>query len=186
VSDGRSGPAVPTDLVARLRAGDDEAGRLLESAYRAPLVRFARGYVGTVEAAEDAVQEVFVKVLAAEAVPDDFRAWIYRIARNHCLNLVRARGRRRDGARLATGADVAAALAGPSTRAGEVERRARLATALSRLPGAQQEALRLRYSEGLSRGEIARVLDVAESLVKSRLFEALESLRRASVLRSAP
>ena len=41
-----------------------------------------------------AVQEVFLKVLGASAVPDNFRAWIYRIARNHCLNLVRNRERR--------------------------------------------------------------------------------------------
>jgi RNA polymerase sigma factor (sigma-70 family) len=57
------------------------------------------------------------------------------------------------------------------------EQRSRLACLLSTLRPAQREVLRLRYTENLSRSEIAEVLDISESVVKSQLFEGLEKLR---------
>lgn len=170
-------PDLTPSLVEGLRDGDTGAGALLERLYREPLVRFAWGYLGDPEEAEDAVQDVFCKVLESDAVPDRFRAWVYRIARNHCLNRLRSRKRRRDGARLATGMDVAASTAGHLTRMGDEEETERLAARLRELPPEQEEVLRLRYAEGLSRAEIAEVLDVPESTVKSRLFEATRRLR---------
>ena len=50
-------------LVARLRAGEADAGELLTSLYRDSMVRFCWGYLGNLDDAEDAVQDVFVKVL---------------------------------------------------------------------------------------------------------------------------
>lgn len=167
----------PRELIQRLRAGDAQAGATLDAAYRAPITRFAWGYLGDLDAAEDATQEVFVKVLASDTVPDDFRVWLYRIARNHCANLARSRGRRIDGARLATDARVSAALTGNLTRLVRAEDRARLLEALDELPASAREALRLRYTEGLSREEIARVLELTTSVVKSRLYEAMKRLR---------
>ena len=79
-------------LVARLRNGDTTTGNLLDQLYRRPLVRFCYGYFRDRQAAEDAVQEVFCRVLRASEVPDDFRAWLYRIVRNHCISLLRAGG----------------------------------------------------------------------------------------------
>ena len=165
-------------LVVALRGGDEGAATLLDRLYRKRLQAFAWGYLRDHAAAEDAVQDVFVKVMQNATVPDAFRAWIYRITRNHCLNLLRGMGRRRDNARLATHVEVWASAAGALTRFADEERRGEVAQALADLTPEQQEVLRLRYADGLSRGEVASVLDVPESTVKSRLFAALQRVRQ--------
>ena len=53
---------------------------------------------------------------------------------------------------------------------------------MNTLSEAQREAIRLRYVEDLSRAEIAEVLDLPESVVKSRLFESLKKLREQASL----
>ncbi len=89
-------PDLTPSLVGKVRAGDAQAGVLLDQLYRQVMIQFCWGHLGSVEEAEDAVQEVFCKVLKATEVPDNFRAWLYKIARNHCLNVRRGYARRRD------------------------------------------------------------------------------------------
>ena len=48
------------------------------------------------EESEDALQDIWYKVLTASNVPDHLRPWLYKTARNHCLNLLRRRARRKD------------------------------------------------------------------------------------------
>lgn len=173
-------------LIARLRAGEPDAGALLQELYREPLLRFCLGYVRRLEDAEDAVQEVFCKVLRSPETPNDFRAWIYRIARNHCLNMVRDRGRRRDQAGLPPECRLEDEASGQLTRLVGGEARSNLGRIMDRLPDPVRELLRMRYADGLTRAEIAAVLDLPESIVKSRLYEGLRKLREyASVLKSA-
>ncbi len=174
--DERREDLTPT-LIAGLRGGDARSGELLDHLYGRKLVRFCIGYVGDPTEAEDVVQDVFVKVLRNDAVPDNFRAWIYKICRNRCLDVLRGRGRRRDDQALLTNAPYKAELTGQLTRLVKEERHEKLRRLLDELPPAQTEVLRLRYTEGLSRAEIAEVLDIAESVVKSRLYEGLEKLR---------
>ena len=169
-------------LVGRLRAGDAEVGELLDGIYRQAMVRFCWGHLGSVEEAEDAAQEVFYKVLKAAEVPDNFRAWLYRIARNHCLNVLRARGRRHDDRILPPASQLDARLTGNLTRLARQELRSRIGHLLGTLPAAQREVLSMRYAEELSRPEIAYVLDIPESVVKSRLFEGLKKLREHASL----
>ena len=164
-------------LIGQLRDGGPEAASLLDRLYRGALLRFCWGYLGQMDQAEDALQDVWYKVLTAPSVPETFRPWLYKLARNHCLNLLRQRRRHRaeDASPLASHLHQSAT--GHLTRLVKDERRAQLAELLKDLPEAQQEVLRLRYVEGLSRGEIAEVLEISEALVKSRLFEALKRLR---------
>lgn len=169
-------------LIARLRAGDAQAGGLLDQLYRAAMIRFCWGYLESPEEAEDAVQDVFCKVLRATQVPDNFRAWLYKIARNHCLNVLRDRARKRDDRCLPSESRMAADLTGNMTRMVKQELRSRIIHLVSALPTAQREALRLRYAEELSRAEIAYVLEIPESVVKSRLFEGLKKLREHTSL----
>lgn len=177
VQPARAAGDLTPSLVARLRAGDGSVGALLDQLYREPIIRFCAGYLRRVEDAEDAAQEVFCKVLAAPTVPDNFRAWIYRVARNHCLNLLRARTRQGAPVALPADSELGAALTGHLTRVIRQELRARLAHLVAAMPAAHREVLCLRYVEGLSRSEIGFVLDLPESVVKSRLFEGLEKLR---------
>jgi len=169
-------------LVARLRSGDTTAGGLLDQLYRQALVRFCRGYLGSREEAEDAVQEVFYKVLRTTDVPDNFRAWVYRITRNHCINVLRARARRGDQAGLPPASRLAAEATGNLTRVVKQELRTRIAHLLAALPPEQREVVCLRHGEELSRAEIAYVLDIPESTVKSRLFQGLKKLREHTSL----
>jgi RNA polymerase sigma-70 factor (ECF subfamily) len=169
-------------LVGKLRAGDAEAGSLLDALYRQPILRFCWGYVENMDEAEDAVQEVFCKALKATEVPDNFRAWLYRIARNHCLNVLRARARRHDRQAPPADSQLPAGQTGNLTRLVKHELQSRIVHLLSALPVAQKEVLRLRYAEDLSRAEIAYVLESPESVVKSRLFEGLKKLREHTSL----
>jgi RNA polymerase sigma-70 factor (ECF subfamily) len=164
-------------LVRRLRTGDADAAGMLDRTFREPLLRFCWGYLGTMEEAEDALQEIWYKVLTAENVPDHFKPWIYRIARNHCLNMLRMRARRKDGQALPGASQIAESMTGNLTRLVRDEMEGKLRAVVADLPAAQQEVLRLRYVEGLSRSEIAEVLDLSGALVKSRLFEGIKKLR---------
>lgn len=164
-------------LVGRLRDGDEGAAGMLADIYRLPLLRFCLGYLGRPEEAEDVVQEVFLRVLKHDTQPDNFRAWIYKIARNRCLDVLRARGRRRDDQAMPAASLLDADLTGDLTRMVRREQRAHLRRALTELPESQREVLRLRYTENLSRTEIAEVLDLPEALVKSRIYEGLVKLR---------
>ena len=172
----------PTDdptpsLIARLRAKDPDAGAELHRLYREALVRFCWGYLGRVEEAEDAVQDISCKVLSAADIPDAFRPWLYKITRNHCLNLIRERAHRKDGQALPGVSQVYEVLTGQLTQLVKNEARSNLAEMVQALDESYREVLRLRYVEDLSRTEIAHVLDIPESVVKSRIFEGLQKLR---------
>ncbi|MFH1844202.1 MAG: sigma-70 family RNA polymerase sigma factor [bacterium] len=169
-------------LVCRLRAGHTLAGGLLDELYRKALIRFSLGYLHSFEEAEDVVQEVFFRVLRSDNIPDNFRAWIYKICRNRCLDFLRARGRKRDDQPLPSEPQIAAQLTGNLTRLVRGEQRSRLWRLLATLSDNQREVLLLRYTESLTRAEIADVLDIPESVVKSRLYEGLERLRQHTSL----
>lgn len=164
-------------LVQRLRRKEPDAAVELNRLYREPLLRFCVGYLNQVEEAEDAVQDITCKVLAAGDLPDQFRPWLYKIARNHCLNLLRTRVARKDRAALPSPSQLADALTGHLTRLAKDEVRGKLSEKVLSLPDSQREVLRLRYVEDLSRAEIAEVLEIPESTVKTRLFEVMKKLR---------
>jgi len=164
-------------LIAHLRDGHTEAGAFLDRLYRERLILFCLGHLGDSQEAEDVVQEVFYRVLKSDAVPDNFRAWIYKICRNRCLDILRSRKRRRDDGSLPTASHLDAQLTGNLTRIARGEQWERLRELVAALPPDQREVLQLRYAEGLSRAEIAEVLEIPVKLVKSRLFHGLEKLR---------
>jgi RNA polymerase sigma-70 factor, ECF subfamily len=145
--------------------------------YRAGLVRFALGYLRDGAAAEDAVQDVLVKALIADEPPRDPRAWLFRATRNHCLNLLRG-GSHRAGETLPD--DLLLRTTGDLTRMVREEQRLALARLVEELPLEQREVLRLRYGEDLSREEIGAVLELPVSVVKSRLYEGMQRLRRGA------
>jgi RNA polymerase sigma-70 factor (ECF subfamily) len=177
----RNGPPrddLTPSLVVQLRGGEPEASRLLEELYRLRLTRFCLGYLGNKEEAEDVVQDVFLKVLSSATVPENFRAWIYEISRNRCHDRLRAQNRRPDDQPFSSFSQYADQLTGGLTRLVKGEQRARLWERLAALPSEQREVLLLRYTEGLSRPEIAQVLGIPEKLVKHRIYNGLEKLRR--------
>lgn len=152
-----------------------ESAALLQQLYRDGLTRFCLGYLGRPEEAEDAVQDIFLKVIQSGTVPPHFRGWLYKIARNHCLKLLRDKSAR--GGSIHQPSQIPELLTGQLTRMVNDEVQVRLDEVFAALSSEQQEVLQLRYAQDLSRIEIAQILDVPESVVKSRLFEGIKKLR---------
>ena len=192
---GRVGPAAPTlrspllrfaadeKLVALVRRGRDDAFEVLVDRYRSRLVAFCRNMLRSSEDAEDVLQEVFVnayRAIRSDDRPITVKPWLYRIARNRCLNEMR-----RHSAAAVESMDVFEAI-GPT--AGEaVERREHLSEIVldvKRLPEQQRAALLLREMEGLGYQQIAGVLDTTVPSVKSLLVRARVGLGEAGEARS--
>ncbi len=173
----RPAPDLTPTLVVRLREGNPEAANLLESLYRERLIRFCLGYLGNRDEAEDVAQDVFCRVLESTTVPEHFRAWIYEICRNRCVDRLRSQARRPDDELLPTSDYFIAHLTGPLSQLIRDERQVKLWERFASLRADQREVLRLRYTEGLSRAEISRVLGIPENLVKHRIYNGLTRLR---------
>ena len=169
-------------LVANLGAKRPAAAQHLDQVYRGVMLRFVMGYLHDHQEAEDVIQDVFCRVLRAEHLPavESFRPWLYKIARNCCLSLLKERGKRGRPQELPVASQLGVMHTGMLTRLVRREEQERLAELVESLPIEQREVLRLRYGEGLSRKDVAEVLSVAESVVKARLFAGLKGLREAA------
>jgi RNA polymerase sigma-70 factor (ECF subfamily) len=110
-------------------------------------------------------------------VPDNFRPWLYKIARNQCLQILRSKKRRPDFGTLPSGSIAADHVTAYLSRLVKVEAVGGITNLLAMLSPEQSELLRLRYAENLSRREIAEIMDVSEAIIKSRLFETIDKLR---------
>jgi RNA polymerase sigma factor (sigma-70 family) len=170
-------------LIALLRAGNDAAFDVLFSRYRSRLLAFCRHMLGSKEDAEDILQDVFAaayNAILADKREINARPWLYRIARNRCLNHLRrpvADGRDTMDDQLAYG--------GAST-ADVVHKRADLKNLLAdvqRLPETQRTALLLREIDALSYEQISEAMETTVPSVKSLLVRARMSLAEASEAR---
>ena len=111
------------ELVARARAGDAGAISLLVSRYREILIGFCYRYLGDFHAAEDTAQEILGSIVAGRWPAGDFRPWVYRLARNRCLDQLRRRNDGRIGAESQIGAaNLLSPLTGPQTALSRSER----------------------------------------------------------------
>ena len=188
-SGGTGAPGGPKDvdaeLMARVARGDLAAFDELYARHWSPVVRFARGFVGSEARAEELAQDVFVQVYKARERWEPrarFTTWLYTIAHNRCSNERRRfdyRGRI-GGLENESGEPLPYAderdLSGEE-RVSTGELQTRLAGLLDGLPDGQRSALLLSRVEGLRYREIAEVLDCSESAVKSLVFRATQSLR---------
>jgi RNA polymerase sigma-70 factor (ECF subfamily) len=160
--------------------GDEEAFVELYRRYRDKLFNFARRLLRDPTLAEEATQDVLLKLYGARVsyVPRSrFSTFIFRIATNHCLNLLARKERRViDRKQLVDAA--ADPAANPEDRAAAGEVREAVEVALAALPEKQAAALLLSHHEGLSHQEIGEVLGVSVSAVKSLVFRARESMMK--------
>jgi RNA polymerase sigma-70 factor (ECF subfamily) len=147
--------------------------------------RLAYWYLRSVEDADDAVQEAFVK--AFERL-DQFRpgrpfeAWFLRILVNGCLDRSKSRGRRQKwmlGAEHASGVEdrMAAPEPTPEARLLFAERQRALAQAIQQLPDRQRTVVLLSQLDGRSSAEIGELTGLRESTVRVHLFRAMRRLR---------
>jgi RNA polymerase sigma factor (sigma-70 family) len=170
-------------LVARVRGGDDAAFDALYDGYHRNLLAFCHHMLGSREEAEDVLQQTFLAAYRALRAGQDvvgLKPWLYTIARNRCLSVLRAR---RDHVALDDGAAATEGLAA------EVDRRADLRALVrdvQRLAPDQRAALVLFELGDHSHEEIAAVLGVRREKVKALVFQAREALMGWRAARETP
>ncbi len=167
-------------LVAQLRAGNEHAFEVLFDRYRPRLLAFCRGMLRSSEDAEDVLQEVFTaahSAILADEREIEVRAWLYRIARNRCLNhMRRPRPECRDTLDDQPGANGASTEEHAQARADLRD----LVSNIRDLPEAQRSALLMRELEAFSYSQIAASLETTVPAVKSLLVRARITLAEAS------
>jgi RNA polymerase sigma factor (sigma-70 family) len=175
-------------LVAHVLQGSEAAFEVIYDRHHRGLIAFCRHMLRSREEAEDALQHTFAaayRSLTAGERPNALKAWLYTIARNRCLTVLRARRTREDAAAAEAPAD-GAVVEGLSDA---VQRRAdlrELVADMHRLPEDQRAALVLFELGDHSHAEIADVLSVNREKVKALVFQAREGLLRARTARDTP
>ncbi len=165
-------------LVARLRQGDTAALAELYERYKVPIFRTALAITRDQGAAEDILQECFVRLLThADRIHSNVPVgpWLYRVAINLSCDWVHHR--QRWSVLLGRLVERWAAPLRVEGTVEEQEIQEKVREAIRTLPLPQQVVIVLHYLEGLSLKEIAEILEVPEGTVKSRLHYGREALR---------
>jgi len=173
----------PTEAIARARAGDTEAWGQVFHDYAPAIFRFCRRAMPTKEDAEDATMEIFMKLhrnLGQYDPTRSFTAWIYKVAANHCWDMLRRRKSRQD---KETGDVEEIPLEHPDPNQLEklVEQcsNEQVRRALAKLGARARMALVMRYYSDMSYDEIADELGVRRAFVGVVLLRARHELRQA-------
>jgi len=174
-------------LVTRAREGDQDAFRLLVERHSVRLFQLAFRMTGNEQDAEDLVQETFLrayKQLNRFQSRAGLGTWLYRIAANCSLDLLRRRKRRgeqetvefdSEEALPATLSDAPA----PDQQVYHGEVRQKVESVMRELTPMERTAFVLRHFEGLSIGEIGSALGVGPGATKQSIFRAVQKMRRA-------
>ncbi len=170
-------------LIAMARGGNPGAFETIVDRYQGRLLGFCRQMLGSTEDAEDVLQEVFVnayRAMLADEREINLRPWLYRIARNRCLNYLR-----KPKADAQESMDMVPEVEAASTaeRVHNREEFRQILSDVNKLPETQRAALLLREMDALSYEEIAAAMDTTVPSVKSLLVRARISLTEASQAR---
>jgi len=173
-----------TAIARRAADGSQRAFAAIFERYHQDLYRYCAAILGNAEDAHEAVQNTMLKVL--RALPGEKRElklkpWLYRIAHNEAIDLIRAR--------RSTEPIDAEALASRSGPAEEAEARGRLQqlmTDIAELPDRQRGALVMREMSGLSYDQIGEALQTSAAVARQTIYEARLSLRQMSEGREMP
>ena len=175
-------------LVARTRAGDADAFRVLVERHSRPLFRLAFRMTANQQDAEDVVQESFLRAYKQLGRFDErasFGTWLYRITVNCSLDHVRARQRRKEQAppedlEMDNPVEhIASEAPEPDRLAMSGEVRGRVTLAMAGLSASERTAFVLRHFEGMGIEEVSRVLGCQPGAAKHSVFRAVQKLRRA-------
>jgi RNA polymerase sigma-70 factor (ECF subfamily) len=169
-------------LIARFRAGEREVfGRIMERHLEA-IYAVARGVLGNPDEAEDAAQEVFIKLYhhLNRLAPDScLRAWLHRVCVNQCIDRQRRRARGPVELTPEEWEHMPDAAGDPQQTAERRELQAAVRRAVAELPRQQRQAFFLRHFGGLSVAEVAAAMGCAPGTVKTHLSRATAHLRAA-------
>ena len=177
------GKTEPTEAIARARAGDADAWGDLYREYAPAMFRFCRRALPTREDAEDATMEIFMKLRDKLNQYDEkrsFSAWLYKVAANHCWDLLRRRKIRQDK-ETDDLENVPLEHPDPSQLERLIEQRTseEVRRALDKLGARARMALVMRYYSDMSYDEIGDALGVRRAFVGVVLLRARHELRQA-------
>ena len=170
-------------MIARARAGDTQAWGDLYREVAPAIFRFCRRAMPTREDAEDATMEIFMKLrdkLVQYDQSRSFAAWLYRVAANHCWDMLRRRKARHDKDTQDI-EDLPLEAPEPNQLEKLIEERTseEVRKALDKLGARARMALVMRYYSDMSYDEIADALGVRRPFVGVVLLRARHELRQA-------
>jgi len=164
--------------IMRLKSGDGDAFAVLVSLYGRRIYYAAYSFLHNVDDAADIVQEVFLRAyknIGSFDTKRPFYPWLYRIARNLCINTLK-RASRRDR-ELPAEELIASNMPDPAREALMHEELAELHGALAQLNEKQREIIELKIFQDCSYAEMAEILDIPIGTVMSRLYSARMKLK---------
>ena len=169
------------ELMRIVQAGDYSPASEIYDRYSGRIYNFAFRFLRNAEAAEDATQEVFVKMLKhANQFHGDAKlsTWLFSITANWCRDYLRkADNKSKESDDVLVTLPAPAELA-PDRSLEQREDAARVRRALEELTPEQREAILLSRYQGLSYAEIAQIAGCSEGAVKTRVFRAMETLKK--------
>jgi RNA polymerase sigma-70 factor (ECF subfamily) len=173
--------AISHEVVSTARARPRSDAGALERLYhqhRAQINSFCMRELGSHEDADDATQLTFLNAfrgLSRGTVPEYETAWLFRIARNVCMNSRRSSSRRR---RVEMPADLDGIDSAYLVDAYEADELVGLKEILSALPPLQRDAILRREWQGMTYREIAADLGVSQAAIESAIFRARKAIIR--------
>jgi RNA polymerase sigma-70 factor (ECF subfamily) len=169
------------ELAARCRAGDAGAFEELYRQHARRLFNLVVRMTGSVDDAEDLLQEVFLQAhrkLSGFRGDSALGTWLYRLTMNHCLDHLRARQVRMNRATDSLDEEGAEEPTAPAPVVPAVVSRVDLERAIKMLPDGAKAAFLLHDVEGFEHREIAQILGISEGTSKSQVHKARMKLRR--------
>jgi RNA polymerase sigma-70 factor (ECF subfamily) len=166
------------ELAGRIRSGDGQAFEALYQRHAARLYNLAYRMAGTATDAEDLLQDVFLlayRKMGSFRGDSSLGTWLYRLAMNHCLDVLRSRQSRMGHQTDSLDADDAWEL--PAAPALGAVNRIDLDRAISRLPHACRAAFLLHDVEGFGHQEVGAILGISEGTSKSQVHKARLRIR---------
>lgn len=133
--------------------------------YHTGLYRFALSILKDPAAAEDALQEAFVRLLCQNRLPDTEKAqaWLYRVVRNICYDILRKHKRETEETEIP---------------AASIDNNWEFLDLIAPLPKKEQEILALRFIGGFTHKEIAHIMGITLHGAKKRYERAIQTLRK--------
>ena len=175
-----------TEIVARARAGEEEAFQMLVQEHSRSVFRLAYRLTRNEADAEEAVQETFLRVfrkLHGFKEQARFKTWLYRVAANASMDVIRRRQRHHDREaplETAVGSErpLPSAVPGPEQLSQGGQLGDQIATAMQQLTSGERAAFTLRHVQGMSIAEIGEALGLRSNAVKNAIFRAVKKMRQ--------
>ena len=172
---------VPDDeaLLRRCAEGDRQASALLINRYSPRILAIAQRMLGSREDAEDATQDVFIKIFRQagnwETGRAKFSTWVHKVTVNQCYDRLR---KKRETV-MDDMPEIMDAGHGPAGQLASQQTSMRVKAAIGNLPERQRAALILSHYEGHSNIETAEILEISVEAVESLLSRARRALKAA-------